>query len=140
MTYNILKGFIKHYCFLLILSTNFTLFSAAQTRDYIRPALIDNVKEYKMQVQADPFKKMIELKSKIPSLIYDLRYATTNNFMHRRMYPSNTSVTFMRLPAVIALQKIQQELAANGKGLKIFDAYRPYAVTEKFWELVHDER
>lgn len=27
-----------------------------------------------------------------------------------------------------------------GLGLKIFDAYRPYAVTEKFWELVHDER
>ena len=25
-------------------------------------------------------------------------------------------------------------------GLKIFDAYRPYSVTVKFWELVKDER
>jgi D-alanyl-D-alanine dipeptidase len=27
-----------------------------------------------------------------------------------------------------------------GLGLKIFDAYRPYSVTVKFWELVKDER
>ena len=26
-------------------------------------------------------------------------------------------------------QKVQQELKAKGLGLKIFDAYRPYAVT-----------
>jgi len=27
-----------------------------------------------------------------------------------------------------------------GYGLKIYDAYRPYSVTKKFWDLVHDER
>ena len=35
---------------------------------------------------------------------------------------------------------MQLKLNEMGLGLKIFDAYRPYAVTEKFWELVHDER
>jgi len=35
---------------------------------------------------------------------------------------------------------VQKELNENGVGLKIFDAYRPYSVTVKFWELVHDER
>ncbi|HYE55097.1 MAG TPA: M15 family metallopeptidase, partial [Chitinophagaceae bacterium] len=28
----------------------------------------------------------------------------------------------------------------QGYGLKIWDAYRPYSVTEKFWEMVKDER
>ncbi|MBK5271832.1 MAG: M15 family metallopeptidase, partial [Bacteroidia bacterium] len=49
-------------------------------------------------------------------------------------------ITFLRQPVVAALQKVQQELNEKGLGLKIFDAYRPYSVTRKFWELVHDER
>ena len=83
---------------------------------------------------------MVELKSLMPNIVYDLRYATTNNFMHRLMYPSNTNKTFLRLPVAHALAKVQHELNEKGLGLKIFDAYRPYSVTEKFWELVHDER
>lgn len=96
--------------------------------------------EYKKEVKADSSKKMIELKSLIPNIVYDLRYASTNNFMHRLMYPENTTKTFLRLPAAVALSKAQRELNEEGLGLKIFDAYRPYSVTEKFWELVHDER
>jgi zinc D-Ala-D-Ala dipeptidase len=46
----------------------------------------------------------------------------------------------MRLPAARALSKVQDELNKQGLGLKIYDAYRPYFVTEKFWELVHDDR
>jgi D-alanyl-D-alanine dipeptidase len=91
-------------------------------------------------VKADSNKEMISLKSFIPLLVLDLRYATTNNFMHRRMYPAKTNDTYLRLPAAKALLKVQQELNKKGLGLKIFDAYRPYSVTEKFWELVHDER
>jgi D-alanyl-D-alanine dipeptidase len=44
------------------------------------------------------------------------------------------------LPAARALLEVQQDLNKQGYGLKIFDAYRPYSVTEKFWDLVHDER
>ena len=46
----------------------------------------------------------------------------------------------MRAGAANALKKVQEELNRSGMGLKIFDAYRPYAVTVKFWELVKDER
>ena len=60
--------------------------------------------------------------------------------MHRKMYPSNTRHTFMRLRAAYALAAVQQDLNKRGLGLKIFDAYRPYAVTVRFWELVKDER
>lgn len=100
----------------------------------------DKLKVYRNQVKNDPAKKMVELKSLIPNLVYDIRYATTNNFMHRLMYPAKTNYTFLRDPAAQNLLLVQKELNDKGLGLKIFDAYRPYSVTVKFWELVHDER
>jgi D-alanyl-D-alanine dipeptidase len=103
-------------------------------------AVIDKLMTYRQLAQADPAKKMVELQSLIPGLRYDLRYATTNNFMQRRMYPANTRRTFLRSPAAHALAAVQQELNSQGYGLKIFDAYRPYSVTVAFWELVKDER
>jgi len=124
---------------LLILSTLIALIAKGQ-QDTSRPLVINNYRLFSKQVKTDSSKKMVELKRVIPNIVYDLRYATNNNFMHRLMYPQNTSVTFLRLPAAFALQKVQQELNKKELGLKIFDAYRPYSVTVKFWELVHDER
>jgi D-alanyl-D-alanine dipeptidase len=113
---------------------------AAQDTVDKRPPVTNNRQEYDKQVKDDPSKQMVELKTLIPNLIYDLRYATTNNFMHRLMYPPKTRITFLRRPAADSLLKIQQELSKKGIGIKIFDAYRPYSVTVKFWELVHDEK
>ncbi|HRH60231.1 MAG TPA: M15 family metallopeptidase, partial [Chitinophagaceae bacterium] len=95
---------------------------------------------YKQTVASDSNQAMLNISKLIPGIAIDLRSASTNNFMHRAMYPYGTSVTYMRLPAAKALLRVQQELNKQGLGLKIFDAYRPYSVTEKFWELVHDER
>jgi len=83
---------------------------------------------------------MVNITEHIKDIVLDLRYASVNNFMHREMYPANTSFTFLRLPAEKALQQVQQTLQKKGLGLKIFDAYRPFDVTKKFWDLVHDER
>lgn len=99
-----------------------------------------NLADYQVQIRADSLKKMVELQSLMPTLRYDLRYATTNNFMHRRMYSPPPRYTFLRTPVARALQLVQDELAIKGYGLKIFDAYRPYSVTVSFWELVKDER
>jgi D-alanyl-D-alanine dipeptidase len=38
-----------------------------------------------------------------------------------------------------ALSKVQLDLKAKGFGFEIFDGYRPYSVTVKFWDLVKDE-
>jgi len=125
---------------LVIFSTLLFLQLTAQDTGYTRPPLTNKLEEYQKQVKKDSTKKMVELKSMIPGIVYDLRYATVNNFMRRLMYPAGTNTTYMRLPAAKALQKIQQELKGKGLGLKIYDAYRPYGVTVKFWELVKDER
>ncbi len=84
-------------------------------------------------------KSMIDIKKYIPTIILDLRYATTNNFMKTKLYPT-IKTTYLRKPAAEALKKVQTELNKQGLGLKIFDAYRPYSVTEKMWEPVKDDR
>jgi len=105
-----------------------------------KPPVTDTWNKYLSEVATDTAKKMVELKSRAPGILYDLRYASTNNFMHRQMYVPAPAATFLRLPAAEALGKVQQELSAAGLGLKVFDAYRPYSVTVLFWELVKDER
>jgi D-alanyl-D-alanine dipeptidase len=82
---------------------------------------------------------MIDIKKAIPSLVLDLRYSTTNNFMNRRLYPF-LQTTYLCLAAVNALKKVVIALNNKNLTLKIFDAYRPYAVTEEIWEAVKDSR
>ena len=140
MTNKLTNRFDIKQLVILFFSTLILLQSAAQQNQYMRPPVTDNWDDYKKQVKNDSTKWMAELKTMIPGIQYDLRYATANNFMYRLMYPAGTTTTFLRIPAVKALQKVQKELNQKGYGLKIFDAYRPYSVTVKFWELVKDER
>lgn len=101
---------------------------------------LSSEKTYRLLLKKDSAKQMTELKQLIPTIVYDLRYATATNFVKQALYPSTTKNTFLRLPAAKALKQVQEELYAKGYGLKIFDAYRPYSVTIKFWELIKDER
>jgi D-alanyl-D-alanine dipeptidase len=140
MYYKLSNRFYINQLVLLIFSTTFLIQANAQNSTFTRPVVTEKYDDYKKQVVKDSSKKMVELKTNVPGIVYDLRYATTNNFMHRLMYPQNTITTFLRLPAAMALQKVQKELNQSGWGVKIFDAYRPYSVTVKFWELVKDER
>lgn len=75
--------------------------------------------------------QLLELKKHIPGLVLDIKYATTDNFMKRVMYPEARA--FARKPVVLQLQKIQASLKKKGYGLKIFDAYRPYSITIAFY-------
>ncbi len=101
--------------------------------------VVDNVKILQTEIANDSNKKMIDIKKAIPSLLIDLRYATANNFMHRQLYTS-LKTTYLRLAAVNALKKVVIALNNKNLTLKIFDAYRPYAVTEEMWEVVKDNR
>jgi D-alanyl-D-alanine dipeptidase len=76
----------------------------------------------------------------IPGTIMDLRYATKNNFLHKRLYPENTKTSFLREPAFQALRRISKDFARQGLVLVIYDAYRPYSVTIEIWNPVKDER
>lgn len=92
--------------------------------------------EYKETVKVNPEKELINLVTYIPSLVLDIRYATTNNFTNEKIY--NLSRAYARKPVAEALKRIQADLAKQGLGIKIFDAYRPYKATVKFYEIYHD--
>ncbi|HVT43995.1 MAG TPA: M15 family metallopeptidase [Thermoanaerobaculia bacterium] len=98
--------------------------------------VIDSVAIYQRSVRLDSSKAMIDLARHAPSIRLDIRYASENNFMGKVLYPEARA--FLRLPAADAIRAIQQELSAEGIGLKIFDAYRPYHVTEMMWEPYKD--
>ena len=139
MIYKLRKAFYRDLYLLLFFSLYALAGTYAQEPGYTRPPVTDKFSDYKKQVKTDSAKRMIELRELAPGIVYDLRYAGTDNFMRRMMYPAGTRITFLRQPAARALQKVQEELNGKGLGLKIFDAYRPYSVTVTFWELVKDE-
>jgi D-alanyl-D-alanine dipeptidase len=128
------NGRCLYVVLLLAIATPFWSNCAAQNIN-----VVEKTKIYRKQVRLDSNYRMVEVRSVIPSIVYDLRYGTTANFMGRDLY-GQTTVTFLRLPVALALQRVADSLAGKRVGLKIFDAYRPYGVTKKMWDLVHDER
>lgn len=92
--------------------------------------------DYRQQLTSDPNQEIVPLDKFIPGIRLDIRYATSNNIMHRPVY--NIAAAFLRLPAAKALKDIQQQLKPMGYGLKIYDGYRPYRITVDFYEAYHD--
>ena len=86
---------------------------------------------YEKLVAQDPEQRLVDVGT-IPGIRVDVRYATTNNFMHQQLYP--VAKAYLRVPAAYALAEAQHELAKDHLGLKVFDGYRPYSITEKMWE------
>ncbi|WP_205512650.1 M15 family metallopeptidase [Longitalea arenae] len=129
--------YIMAYC---IFFHVFTVTGQQTTVSKYGVPVINKFADYQLSVRNDSAKTMVDLLKFIPGLILDLRYATTNNFTNRQMYTPAPRRTYLRLPAAGALAAVQNELKSKGYGLKIFDAYRPYGVTVRFWELIGDER
>ncbi len=65
-------------------------------------------------------------------LQFDIRYATTNNFLGAKVY--DRPVAKLQRPAADALLRAHRALAAHGVGIQVFDAYRPWWVTKVFWD------
>lgn len=102
--------------------------------------ILNKKKQLKSSIHQDPKMALVELKSIVSNIRYDLRYATTDNFTGVALYPKNTNITFLRKEPALALSNIAKELEQQGLGIHVWDAFRPYRVTVKFWRLIKDER
>jgi len=71
---------------------------------------------------------MYDVQKCIPNIKVDLKYASDDNFMKKKVY--NQKKAYLRWIAIKALKKVQKELNKKGFGIKIFDAYRPFYVTK----------
>src|SRR5688572_23147880 len=91
--------------------------------------VVSTIALYRQQVQADSNQRMVNIVSFIPGITLDIRYATRNNFTRQVLY--RNPLVLLRRPAALALKAVQEDIKSRGYGLKIFDCYRPYRVTEK---------
>ncbi|RVT98141.1 D-alanyl-D-alanine dipeptidase [Mucilaginibacter limnophilus] len=121
-------------CWILLFVLN--LSAIAQPYKYIDSDKVDGAEKYRRQIKQHPDQALLEIKQVIPNIVLDIRYATNNNFTGNKVY--NQARAFARKPVAEALRAVQAELKTKGLGLKIFDGYRPYSVTVKFYEIAKD--
>ncbi len=81
---------------------------------------------------------LVDLAELAPDLQVRLVYATADNFLGAPVYPPHARPMLQR-PAAEAVAAVHQRLAAEGFGLCIFDAYRPWSVTKAFWDATPDD-
>lgn len=105
----------------------------AQYRYGLKPQTYE---EYTKAVAANPSLQLIDLEKHVPGIVLDIRYATTNNFTGEKIY--DEAKAYARRPVADALLEVQKELKPKGLGVKIFDGYRPYRATVKFYEVYKD--
>jgi zinc D-Ala-D-Ala dipeptidase len=79
----------------------------------------------------DP-KRLLELIKLDPAIRLDMRYATANNFTGRILY--DEARAFLAAPAAQAVARASKMAQADGFGLTIYDAYRPWRITKKLWD------
>jgi len=90
--------------------------------------------------EAGPFREpnLVELIKLDPTIRLDIRYATKNNFVGKPVYKEARA--FLQRPAAESLVRINQKLRTQGFGLVIFDGYRPWDVTKKFWDVTPEDK
>jgi D-alanyl-D-alanine dipeptidase len=81
---------------------------------------------------------LVELVSLDSTIMLDIRYATAQNFLSRKVYSSARA--FLQRPAAEALVRVHRKLRMSGFGLLVFDGYRPWSVTKLFWDETPSEK
>ncbi|ODA39226.1 CapA family protein [Desulfosporosinus sp. BG] len=78
----------------------------------------------------------VEIQQIIPSVMLDIKYATTDNFTHSKLYESSQAL--LRSGTAEKLKKVADEVAKKGFRLKVWDAYRIPQAQFKMWKLLPD--
>ena len=79
---------------------------------------------------------LVNLNNKNSEIIFDLRYATNNNFTNKILYkPKECLIHKVAYEHLCLAEDIAKKL---GYKLKIFDAYRPVDVQQKLWDILPD--
>lgn len=81
----------------------------------------------------------MEVKTLDETIVLDLKYATTDNFVKEKMY--DCARCFLRPEVAEAVAAAHKALRKKGYGgLKMFDCYRPRPIQRKLWQKIPDER
>lgn len=70
------------------------------------------------------------------TILTDMKYATDDNFMKRKLYPISLAV--LQLETAKKLEAANIKAKGYGLKLKVYDAYRPLSVQKSMWDLIHN--
>lgn len=87
-----------------------------------------------MSLNADT--SFVRLKALSDDFEYDIRYATSNNFLKQKVYDCEDC--YIRKEVAEALIKANSVFLKQGYRIKLFDCYRPLDVQKKMWEIFPD--
>ena len=104
------------FSFLLLVFFSATTLLQAQNENAIADTTFVNLKDY----SAD--------------FVYDMKYATTDNFLNAKVY--DCAECFLRLKTVKALIKANKEFIRKGYRIQLFDCYRPLDIQKRMWQIV----
>lgn len=76
----------------------------------------------------------VRLKDYSNAFVYDMRYATTNNFLKAKVYDCDEC--YVRVSTAKALIAASKEFAKHKLRIKFYDCYRPNDVQWKMWKIV----
>lgn len=76
----------------------------------------------------------VNLKEYSKDFIYDMKYATEDNFLKAKVY--DCAECFLRLKTVKALIAANKDFMNKGYRIKLYDCYRPLSIQKKMWEIV----
>ncbi|MBB6454468.1 D-alanyl-D-alanine dipeptidase [Salirhabdus euzebyi] len=72
------------------------------------------------------------------TIVVDLRYATENNFVEKKVYP--VAICLLQKDTALKLKHANDLAKKDGYRIKVWDGYRPLYVQEIFWENTPDPR
>lgn len=85
-----------------------------------------------------PDSAFVNLKKLSNDFVYDMRYATDNNFLNTKVYDCDNCL--VRYEVAKALIEVSKALSSNNLKIKFFDCFRPVEVQKKMWKIMPDDR
>ena len=76
----------------------------------------------------------VKLKNFNSDFIFDMKYATSDNFLKTKVYDCDEC--YLRMKTIKNLIAANAEFQSLGLRIKLFDCYRPLDVQKKMWKLV----
>jgi len=74
----------------------------------------------------------VDIQEAIPSIVLDMRYATSHNFIGRPVDGYRAPKCYLTKEAASALAAVQEELLKYALSLKVYDGFRPQRAVDHF--------
>ncbi len=78
---------------------------------------------------------LVDVTTAIPDAMLDLRYATENNFLGKKVYPDGARC-LLRPETMERLQKAADALREKGYRIRLYDCFRPRSVQWEMWKIL----